>query len=67
MDRLPVYWEREAMRMWLTGTWLALALAMISGCGPKLSREELGEVIFQLPKVPPSQPAAPAQPAPPSE
>jgi hypothetical protein len=53
--------------MWLTCAWLAVVLPMISGCGPKLSREELGEVIFKLPAVPPTEPATPAQPAPPSE
>ena len=54
------------MRMWLTCVWLAVVLAMISGCGPKLSREELGEVMFQLPKVPPTEPATPPQPAAPA-
>lgn len=34
-----------------------LTVVPIAGCGPQLTREELGEVVFELPKVEPQQPA----------
>lgn len=35
------------------------------GCGPEISRDELGEVMFTLPKAPPPPaPNEPRQPAP---
>jgi hypothetical protein len=48
----------RVMRTWWIGLSFVVALAAVTGCGPQVSREELGEVVFELPKVPPSQPAA---------
>ena len=32
-----------------------VAATLIPGCGPKLSKEELGKVVFEVPKVPGSE------------
>lgn len=43
---------------------LATVLSCV-GCGPEISRDELGEVMFTLPKTPPPPaPNEPRQPAP---
>lgn len=48
--------------------WRYLVLAAVlgcTGCGPEISRDELGEVIFTLPKLPPPPAQAePSQPTP---
>jgi hypothetical protein len=51
------------MRAWLIVILLAGAIPTVSGCGPSVSREELGEVIFELPKVPPRELPKTDQPA----
>lgn len=40
----------------LLGLILAVAsLGMVLGCGPRLSEEDLGTVVFEVPKVPGSE------------
>lgn len=47
--------------------WRLMVLATLlgfTGCGPEISKDELGEVTFTLPKLPPPPPPAePPQPA----
>jgi hypothetical protein len=31
---------------------LAFSITAVLGCGPKVAREELGHVVFEVPKVP---------------
>ncbi len=50
--------------LWLVGVFSTIVAAVvgISGCGPSVSREELGEVVFELPKVPPVETAPATNP-----
>lgn len=39
------------------------AALLVGGCSPEISRDDLGEVIFTLPKVQPQETPATTQPA----
>ena len=41
-------WEIAPMRYWLG---LLLLLLLLAGCGPELSKSDLGTVVYELPKV----------------
>jgi hypothetical protein len=58
------------MRGWrVVGLFCMMVAAVVgtTGCGPSVSREELGEVVFEVPKVAPKEEQTPAANPPPAE